>query len=205
MITINFLRHFVEAHAIGAYVFLYLGVILEGEIVVILAGIFSHLGSLHFIPALLVTIVGGVTKSFFGYALGKYLEQNHSNNKFIHRIEHKVSHFFPSFHTKPFWAIFVSRFFLFGLSWFTLIFSGYKKVDLKTYFKAECMSLGVWAVGMLSLGYFFSYTALSISHDVRKFLLIILACFMGFFVLEKVIGFILGIATVNISSKKDSE
>jgi hypothetical protein len=44
---------------------------------------------------------------------------------------------------------------------------------------------------MLSIGFFFSYTALSISRDVRKFLGIILVFFLIFFVIEKIVAFII--------------
>ena len=62
ILTLGYIRHFVEMHSYIAYLFLILGVIVEGEVAVILAGIFSNLGSLHFFIALLATIVGGVLK-----------------------------------------------------------------------------------------------------------------------------------------------
>jgi hypothetical protein len=42
---------------------------------------------------------------------------------------------------------------------------------------------------MLSIGWIFSYTALSISRDVRNFLGMILIFFIMFFILEKIIAF----------------
>ena len=44
---------------------------------------------------------------------------------------------------------------------------------------------------MLSVGFFFSYTALSISRDIRNFLLIIIACFIVFFIIEKFVAFVI--------------
>lgn len=191
MITIKFLRHFVENYDIFAYLLIWLGVVLEGEIVVILAGIFSHLGSLNFFLCLFFTVLGGVTKSIVAYLIGMHLKDKHSHRNFLKRIENRINYFFPLFTTKPFLSIFVSRFFILGLNWFTLIFSGYSSVDKKTYFKAELSSLIVWSVAVLSLGYFFSYTALSVSRDIRKFLGIILICFIGFFILQKIIAFVI--------------
>ena len=191
MITLNFLRHFVEYHAEAAYILIFLGVILEGEIVVIFAGIFAHLGSLNFFISLLCVIMGGGLKSVLGYALGSYINRKHSHIGFVKRIENRIHYFFPKFRSKPFWSIFISRFFILGLNWFTLVFSGFSKVNLRTYIKAEALSLMVWAVGVLSLGYFFSYTALSVSRDVRKFLLIILFFFLLFFIIQKIIAFMI--------------
>lgn len=188
MLSIRFIEHFVETHAFYAYLFVFLGVIIEGEIAVILAGIFSHLGSLNPLMALSYILLGGVVKSFIGYGIGDYLRRHHSHRPILGTIEKKITYFLPRFIDKPFWSIFVSRFFIFGLNWFTLVFSGYKGVNKKVYFKAEALSLCVWSVAILSLGYFFSFAALSVSHDFRKFLGIIFLCFIGFFLLEKAIA-----------------
>jgi hypothetical protein len=47
------------------------------------------------------------------------------------------------------------------------------------------------------LGYFFGYTALSVSRDIRNVLLMILVFFILFFVLEKVIAFIFELFNIN--------
>lgn len=195
MITINFIRHFVEMYALGAYVLIFLGVIIEGEIVVILAGIFVHLGSINIFFAFIATVLGGITKSTIGYALGSYLEKNHSKRLFIQRTESKIAYFLPSFKEKPFWSIFISRFFILGINWFALIYSGYKKVNLRTYIRAEVSSLLIWAVIMLSLGSIFSYTALSIGRNVRNFIGIIILFFIAFFIVERIVAFILEFCT----------
>jgi membrane protein DedA with SNARE-associated domain len=190
-LTIDIIKHFVEAHAIWAYIFIIIGVIVEGEISVILAGIFSHLGSLNPFISLLCAITGGASKSVIGYSLGAYLQRHHSHQPFLRFLERRVSYFLPRFDKKPFWSIFISRFFILGIGWLTTIFSGYKKISLKIFIRAEAISLSLWSVGMLALGSFFSYTALSMSRDVRKFFGIILLFFILFFLLEKIIEFIL--------------
>lgn len=191
MITIGYIKHFASSHAEIAYALLILGVIIEGEIVVILAGIFAHLGSLHFGIALSLTILGGALKSILGYGFGFYLQKKWSHSPLLSRAERRVNYFLPRFSRRPFWSVFVSRFLILGLHWFTLIYAGYKRIILKTFVRAEVASLIVWSISMLSLGYFFSYTALSISRDVRKFLGIILICFISFFIIEKLITFII--------------
>jgi len=206
-LSINLIRYFVEAHAIIIYLIIIIGVILEGEIVVILAGIFSHLGSINPIIALFCVIIGGATKSFLGYAIGLHLQNKHSHRPFLGKIERRISYFLPHFNEQPFWSIFVSRFFLLGMGWFTLVFSGYRKVPIKIYAKAEAFSLAIWSVGVLALGFFFSYTALSISKDVRNFLGIILVFFIGFFILERVIALIIELfeeKEVSIEDKKEN-
>lgn len=194
-ITINFLKHFVEMYAIGVYVLIYLGVIIEGEVVVILAGIFAHLGAINIFSAFIATILGGFTKSTIGYSFGYYLEKHHSKKSFMRLTENKIGYFLPKFAERPFWSIFISRFFILGLNWFTLIYSGYKKVNLRTFIKAEVSSLLLWSVIMLTLGYVFSYTALSVGRDVRKFLILLVLFFIAFFIIERIVSFILEILT----------
>jgi len=189
-ISISAIRHFVEIHAIMVYLIITLGVIIEGEIVVIFAGIFSHLGSINIFLALIAVIVGGALKSLLGYVIGFLLNKHHSHRPFINRIERRISYFLPKFKERPFWSIFISRFFILGIGWFTVLYSGYKNISLKVYVKAEALSLAIWSTGVLALGYFFSFTALSISKDVRKFLGIILIFFILFFIAEKAIAFI---------------
>jgi membrane protein DedA with SNARE-associated domain len=189
-ISISIIRHFVEIHAIAIYLIIFLGVVIEGEIVVIFAGIFSFLGSINIFLAIIAVVLGGATKSFIGYTIGYYLQKHHSHKPFINKIERRIEYFLPRFKDRPFWSIFTSRFLILGIGWFTVLFSGYKKIPLKIYIKAEGYSLAIWSVGVMTLGYFFGYTALAISRDVRHVLLIILIFFIMFFVLEKVIAFI---------------
>ena len=190
-LSIAFIRHFVELHAVMVYFVIFLGLIIEGEIVVIFAGIFSHLGSINIYISFIAVILGGITKAFLGYMIGFYLNKHHAHNTFINKIERKISYLFPHFNERPFWSIFISRFFLFGIGWLTLVFSGFKKVSIKIYARAEAISLVIWSILFLALGSFFSYTALSISHDVRKFLGVILLFFILFFIVEKVVSFII--------------
>jgi membrane protein DedA with SNARE-associated domain len=191
MLTLHFIKHFVEVHSFYAYILIFLGVIIEGEVVVIFAGIFSYLGSLNITVSFLTVIIAGYTKSFLGYYLGLYLQKKHSHRLFLGKIEKRILYFFPRFCQKPFWSIFISRFFIFGMQSFTLIFSGYKKIPMKIYLKAESFSLIIWSIIMLSLGHFFGFTALSISKDIRHIFGIIILCFISFFVIEKIVAIIL--------------
>ena len=195
-ISISAIRHFVEIHAIIAYFIIILGVVVEGEVVVIFAGIFSFLGSINLFIAFAAVILGGALKSLLGYMIGFYLNKYHSHKPIISKIERRISYFLPKFKEKPFWSIFISRFFILGIGWFTLVFSGYKNISIKLYVKAEALSLALWSVGFLALGHFFGYTALSISRDVRKFLGLILIFFILFFILEKIIAFIVELFTI---------
>lgn len=191
MLSINFIRHFASDNATIAYLLIAIGMVIEGEIVVVLAGIFAHLGSLKIGYIFLAIVIGGALKSAIGYGLGYYLHQRHSDKRFLCQAENRVNYFLPQFLRKPFLSLFLARFLILGMHSFALMYAGYKKVKLLTFIKAEAISIVVWSAVMISLGYFFSYTALSISRDVRKFLGIILIFFILFFIIEKVVAFII--------------
>jgi membrane protein DedA with SNARE-associated domain len=189
MLTLGYIKHFAAANAGFAYLLIVLGILLEGEIVVIIAGIFSHLGSLNLYYVIIFILIGGVIKSFIGYNFGSYLQKHHSHRRFLCQAESRVNYFLPNYKERPFISIFLSRFLILSMHLFSIIFAGYKKVKVSTFIKAEMSSLFVWSMTMLSIGYFFSYTALSISKDIRNFLGIMLIFFLMFFVLEKIITF----------------
>ncbi len=189
MLTLSYIKHFAADNAGIGYLLIILGMIIEGEIVVVMAGIFTHLGSLNIFLVILSIIIGGSIKSFIGYKIGYYLQKYHSTNNFLLQAESRVNYFLPNYLQKPFLSIFLSRFLILGMHLFSLVFAGFKKIKIRTFIKAEVSSLIAWSVTMLSIGYFFSLTAMSISKDIRKFLGIILIFFLMFFVLEKIVAF----------------
>ncbi len=188
--SIEVIRHFIEIHAIFIYFIIFFGVVIEGEVAVIFAGIFSYLGFIDIFISFTSVISGGIAKSLIGYSLGCYLNKNHSHKPFVNRIERRIYHFLPHFKDKPFWSIFMSRFLILGIGWFTVVLSGYKRIALSIYAKAEAYSLVLWTIGYLALGHFFGFTALAISKDIRKFLVVILIFFIIFFIIEKIIAFV---------------
>jgi membrane protein DedA with SNARE-associated domain len=189
MLTLSFVKHFVLSNSSLVYLLIVLGVLIEGEIVVIMAGIFIHLGALNIFVVIPSILLGAILRSVFGYSFGAHLEKEHSHLSIICWTEKKINHFLPSFSKRPFLSIFLSRFLILGMYSFALIYTGYKKINLRTFVRAEVSSFVVWTTIMLSLGYFFSYTALSVSRDINKFIGIIGLFLLGFFVLEKIVGF----------------
>ncbi len=205
MFSIEYIQNVAASHAEIIYVLILLGVFLEGEIVVILAGIFAYLGSINVAMAFVATFTGGAIKSVVGYSLGYFLQRKYSTNDILKQAECKIHIFFPNFLKKPFRSVFVSRFLILGMYWFTLIYSGYKKIKLRTFIPAEISSLVAWSIIMFGLGFFFSHTALMVSKDVRNFIIIILAFFVAFLILEKIITLFVELFGIKINIKEKDE
>ena len=189
MHTVNFLIHLVENYQVLAYLIIYLGLFLEGEFFLISAGILIHLGALNLWAVLLLVFLGGLTKTFIGYELGEFLYKKYNHNRFFKYIQKRVYGVLPKFTTKPFWSIFISKF-IFGANNIVIIFSGYEKINYKKFLKAEILAIIIWAPILLSLGYFFSYTALGISRDIWRFLIIVFALYIMFVLFDKLVSWI---------------
>lgn len=187
MHTVNLLTNLVTHHYILAYIVIFLGLVFEGEFVLISVGILIHLGALNFWISIIFIFLGGLLKTTAGYALGKYLYKKFNHNKFFKYVDRRVHDIMPRFQAKPFWSIFISKFII-GVNYIVVLFSGYRGVNFRTYLKAEFFSTIIWAPLMLSLGYFFSYTALHISKEITKFSLIIILFIIGFFLLDRFIS-----------------
>ncbi|MCX6758028.1 MAG: VTT domain-containing protein [Candidatus Nomurabacteria bacterium] len=187
MHTIKLLTFALENHHTLAYVLIFLGLVFEGEVTLIATGVLVYLGILNFWFSLAFILVGGICKTFIGYYLGKILHKKWNHTRFLKYIEKKVSYAMPRFDQRPFWSIFFSKFIM-GVNHIVIIFSGYKKVPLNTYLKAEIISTFIWAPVLLSLGFFFGYTAINITKEIGQFLLIVILLFLAFVLFDKLVG-----------------
>ena len=189
MHTVNILQAFVEQHQLVAYLLIFVGIVFEGEFAVILTGILAHLGAFNFWVALPAILLGGLGKTILGYYFGGLIHKRWNNTRFLKYIEKRVATFLPRFKQKPFWSIFLSKFIL-GANHVVIIFSGFQKINYKKYLKAEIFSTLLWAPGFLLLGYFFSYTALHISHEIWRFSLIVLILVIVFIIFDKTVSWL---------------
>jgi membrane protein DedA with SNARE-associated domain len=192
MTIINFLQNLSTHQPYLLYTLIFLGVLVEGELTLMAAGILTHIGILEFPVILFLCIVGAVSKTVFGYSLGEFLKKRFPHNKPLHFISRQVFALFPDILQKPFWSIFISKF-IYGINHVILIFAGFMGIEYKKYFWAEFFSSIIWVIGIFFLGYGFSYAAFSITHDIRKVGIIILLGVIGFMILGKIIRIVVGI------------
>lgn len=187
MYTVKFLTTLVENHQILAYAIIFLGLIFEGEVIVITTGVLCSLGALDFTLSLILIFAGSFVKTFALYYIGEVMNKKYSDSKFFQYVERRVFYFMPRFKQKPFWSIFLSKFIM-GTNYLVILFSGYNKINLKTFIKAEALSTVIWAPVLLSLGFFFSQTAISISKEMGKFSLIIFGLVIVFLLFDKIMS-----------------
>jgi membrane protein DedA with SNARE-associated domain len=192
MHTLQLLTSLVEHHQGLAYLIIFVGIIFEGEFFVISTGILAHLGALNFAVSLIFIFFGGLGKTFLGYYLGRTIHDKWHSTRFCRYVEKKVYTFMPRFRQKPFWSIFLSKFIM-GANHIVILFSGFQRINYKKYLKAEIISTAIWAPGLLTLGYLFSYTALHITREIGEFSLIIVGFIVVFIILDKLLGWLYGL------------
>ena len=191
MYTVNILRHLVENHLAFTYFLIFFFTIFEGEIVSISTGILVLLGALNPWFSLIVIFCGGMVKTVSGYFLGKILHKKFKSHKFFQYVEKRVFNIMPHFEEEPFWSIFISKFIM--VNHLVIIFAGYKNIDFRKYLEAEICSTLFWAPGLMLLGYFFSYTAIGVSHEIWRFSLIVLILIVMFVIFDRLVGWLFGL------------
>ena len=189
MHTVNLLTNLVFEHQVLAYGLILFGLIFEGEFIIISSGILAHLGALNFWFVLGFIYLGGAGKTLCGYYLGRMMNRKWHNVIFFKYLEKRVSNILPNFSEKSFWSIFISKFIM-GINNIVILFSGYKNVPFKKFIKAEAISTLIWAPLLLSLGYFFSYTALGVSKEIWRFLLVVAVLVILFIIIDRFIGWL---------------
>lgn len=189
MDTISVLTNLLQDHQVLAYLFIFLGLIFEGEIIILTTGILSHLGALNFWVSLLFILGGGMVKTFGGYYLGMFIHKKYNKSSFCKYVCKKVLYFMPQFVEKPFWSIFVSKFIM-GMNYLIILFSGYHKINFKIFLKAEIISTLIWAPMLLALGFLFSQTAFFLTGEMTKFFFAIIAFLVVFLLFDKFLAFI---------------
>lgn len=188
--TIDALTQFAEGYAFVAYALLFVGMLLEGELVMLFGGVLAQIGALDLGVVLAISFAGAVIKSLLWYRFGSFLGRLYSKGKFLCYLEKRVLFLFPNVQERPFWSIFVSKF-IYGINHFTLILAGCLKIDFKKYFRAEFLSSTLWVTAVVGLGYFFSHSALKYTKELHKFSIIILLCIIAFILLERLLTFLI--------------
>jgi membrane protein DedA with SNARE-associated domain len=187
MVLIHLFEKLVTMHPLWSYGVILIGMILEGDVVLVVSGVLSHVGVLHVVPTLSVLVLGAVLKTIVWYSLGVLIKYLFPNSTVLKYIERKVLYLLPHFPEKPFWSVFTSKF-MYGLNHAVMIFSGYTGISFREFAKAEIISTFCWIVILFPLGLFFSYAAFSFTHDLRFVLLILFGFVFGILIVHRFLG-----------------
>ncbi len=187
-LTIDTILQFVEIHRYAGYFILFIAMVLEGETVLILAAMLAQLKAFDIGDVLWISFLGVVFGNVIWYYVGKNISSKGFAKNMIIRAEKIIIYFLPRFREKPFKSIFVSKF-IYGANRATVFMSGVLKVDFALFVKAEFFASIAWVTLYASVGYFFGYAAIQITHKAGYFALLILVFVVVFILLQKLFVF----------------
>lgn len=187
--TIEHIIPFIEAHRYLGYLFLFLMMILEGEVFLIVSATLAHIGAFKLWEVFIVALTGVILGNVLWYYLGMVIHKNDFARWLTVRAERAVDYFLPHFREKPFSSIFISKF-IYGVNHAVVFMSGVLRIDLPLFLKAEALASVAWVIFHTTLGYLFGYAAIQITHKASRFVLILAAFVLGFILLQKLITYL---------------
>lgn len=179
---------FVELHRHTGYLVLFLAMVLEGETVLILAGALAQLKAFDIGDVVWISFLGVVLGNMFWYYVGTSLSKRKFAEKMIVKAEKIIQYFLPRFRERPFKSIFFSKF-IYGANRATVFMSGVFKIQFSLFMKAEVLASVVWVLLYASVGYFFGYVAIQITHKATRFAFIVLFFVVVFVLLQRLFAF----------------
>lgn len=190
-ITIEHILPFIEAHRYLGYVLLFVGMMFEGEVLILLAAIMSHLGALDLFDVYFIALSGIIIGNISWYYFGVMMRR--SNNALVRRVipraERIMNYFLPQFREQPFASIFFSKF-IYGVNHVVVFMSGVMRIDLALFIKAETLASVAWVTFSIAIGYLFGYAAIQITHRASRFILLIIIFVVVFILLQKLLVYL---------------
>jgi len=173
---------FADAHHILLYVLLFLGMFVEGEMMLILAGVLVKHKCIHFFDTIMIAFVAVMLHDIGYWLIGKGLAKI-KREKVLGVNLKKVVKLFAQVKEREGLYIFTSKF-AWGINRFVLISSGYFQTRLKTLVKYSSATALIWTTTLVSLGYMFAEQTAILKKDVRIIVIGFAALFILIFCVE---------------------
>lgn len=185
--SIDVFIQLVQDHRFWGYAILFVAMVLEGEIFLIAAGMLATLEAFDIGDVLWISFTGVILGNMMWYYLGAKLKDSGFSKRIIRWAERAIAFFLPQFRKKPFKSIFFSKF-IYGANRATVIMSGVLHVPFRLFFKAEFLASILWVALYASVGYFFGFAAVNITHNASRFALIAVVFVVAFILIQKLIA-----------------
>ncbi len=162
--THSLLLHYLVIWRPLGYFLVFLGVIIEGDVVVFTGAFLADQGFFDVFDLFFVILGGVLLGDLWWYWLGTKLEKLPAS---IKRLVEKVAKPFD-YHImkRPFHTILLSKF-IYGIHHAILMRTGALKLGLKRYIRIDFVSTLLWMAAIGGLGYFSSASFVLIKHYIR--------------------------------------
>jgi len=139
------------------YVLLFLGMLIEGPIIMVASGFLYKLGQFSFFPMYLVLVFGDFTADVIWYCIGRFGTRD-AIFKYGHFVGitpealEKIEDAFNKFHQK---ILIISKLTMgFGFSIVVLVVAGIFKVPFKNYVLLNLVGGFIWTAMLIAIGFF---------------------------------------------------
>ncbi|KKQ21794.1 MAG: hypothetical protein US36_C0013G0008 [Candidatus Wolfebacteria bacterium GW2011_GWC1_37_10] len=181
----SFLINFSETHRLISYLIIFLAVLVEGEIILLLAGILSRNGYLDFYNAVMIAFFAAMIHDFLFWSLGKWLYKS-GRKKFCFINLAKTAGFFERIKINDGLYIFSSKF-AWSLNKVILAASGYLKFPFKELLRYSFLASLIWSIFFVSLGHTFAYQTDILRRDMKTALIFIIGFALIIVTLENIL------------------
>jgi membrane protein DedA with SNARE-associated domain len=185
--SIYLFTNFVLDHRYLGYAVLFLAMIVEGEIILIVAGTLARLKAFDLGDVLWISFAGVMIGDALWYGLGVIAARSSTLAPLVRYAEKSVHTFLPDFRKNPFRSIMLSKF-IYGANHATLIMSGVMKVKFRVFMRAEAIASFVWVAIFAAAGFMFGHAALAVTDKAPRFILIALIFMLVFILIQRWAG-----------------
>ncbi len=172
--------HYLSEYQTLGYIIIFLGMMIEGDILLFTIGFLTHRGYFNIDIVLLIVFLGVIIGDNIWYALGELIDGK--DNFFIRFIKRVTEPFDEHLRRRTFRTIFITKF-AYGLHRPTLLRIGMLKLSFKKFIESDIIASIFWIFIVGSLGYLSSasfflirrylrYTEISLLFGLILFILI---------------------------------
>ncbi|MEK9168474.1 MAG: VTT domain-containing protein [Patescibacteria group bacterium] len=161
----SLLMNFSETHRIISYFIIALAILIEGEVVLILAGILSHKGYLDIFDVIFFAFAASVIHDLIYWSIGKKLSAS-GKKKFLFINLEKIKEFLEKAKINNGLYVFISKF-AWNLNRVALITSGYLKMPVKELLRYSIPASLIWSIVFVSIGYIFAFETDVLKKDIK--------------------------------------
>ncbi len=158
----SFLMNFSELHRTLSYLIIFLSIFVEGEIILLVAGVLSHRGLLNISDVIIIASGAAILHDLFYWWLGGKLLKTEKEKIFFVNLE-KIKGFLDKLKLGDGVYVFISKF-AWNLNRIILVAAGYLKMPIRELLRYSIAASIIWSITFASLGYVFA----SETHILRK-------------------------------------
>lgn len=157
-----FLHYLTEYQTLG-YIIIFLGMMIEGDVLLFTAGFLTYRGYFAIDIVLLIVFLGVIIGDNLWYALGEIINENSVFGRFITRL---AKPFDEHLRKQTIRTIFISKF-AYGIHRPTLFRAGMLRLPFKKFIEGDVIASLAWIFLIGGLGYLSSASFILIKHYLR--------------------------------------